>query len=36
VDDALNGTRDVFLGLMLRFNDDDLKGILPFAGGLAP
>ncbi|MCA9574594.1 MAG: MlaD family protein [Polyangiales bacterium] len=36
VDDALNGTRDVFLGLMLRFNDDDLKSILPFAGGLTP
>jgi hypothetical protein len=31
-----NPDRDVFLGLMLRFDDDDLKGILPFAGGLAP
>jgi phospholipid/cholesterol/gamma-HCH transport system substrate-binding protein len=27
--------RDYFLGLTLRFNDDDLKSILPFAGGAA-
>jgi phospholipid/cholesterol/gamma-HCH transport system substrate-binding protein len=27
--------RDYFLGLQLRFNDEDLKTILPFAGGLA-
>jgi phospholipid/cholesterol/gamma-HCH transport system substrate-binding protein len=33
IDDALNGSRDFFLGAMLRFNDEDLKGILPFAGG---
>lgn len=25
--------RDYFLGLQLRFNDDDLKSILPFSGG---
>jgi phospholipid/cholesterol/gamma-HCH transport system substrate-binding protein len=36
LDDMANPDRDVFLGLMLRFDDDDLKGILPFAGGLAP
>ncbi len=36
LDDIANQDRDVFLGLMLRFDDDDLKGILPFAGGLAP
>ncbi len=43
VDDILNGPttvspqgggRDVFLGAMLRFDDEDLKVILPFAGGL--
>ena len=28
--------RDYFLGLSLRFTDDDLKTILPFAGGIAP
>ncbi len=42
VDDILNGPatvspqgggRDVFLGAMLRFDDEDLKVILPFAGG---
>ena len=33
VDDALNDTNDFFFGLMLRFNDEDLKSILPFAGG---
>ena len=27
--------RDYFLGLQLRFNDDDLKTILPFSGGAA-
>jgi phospholipid/cholesterol/gamma-HCH transport system substrate-binding protein len=27
--------RDYFLGLQLRFTDDDLKSILPFAGGLS-
>ena len=26
---------DYFLGAQLRFNDEDLKSILPFAGGLA-
>jgi phospholipid/cholesterol/gamma-HCH transport system substrate-binding protein len=36
LDDALNHDRDVFLGLMLRFDDEDLKGLLPFAGGLRP
>lgn len=36
LDDMANADRDVFLGLMLRFDDDDLKGILPFAGGVAP
>jgi phospholipid/cholesterol/gamma-HCH transport system substrate-binding protein len=43
VDDILNGgenttadTSDFFLGAMLRFNDEDLKSILPFAGGVAP
>ncbi len=30
VDDALNDSADFFLGAMLRFNDDDLKSILPF------
>jgi phospholipid/cholesterol/gamma-HCH transport system substrate-binding protein len=27
--------RDYFIGLQLRFNDEDLKTILPFSGGLA-
>ncbi len=27
--------RDYFLGLQLRFNDEDLKTILPFSGGVA-
>jgi phospholipid/cholesterol/gamma-HCH transport system substrate-binding protein len=36
VDDVINDDRDVFLGLMLRFDDEDLKGLLPFAGGLRP
>jgi phospholipid/cholesterol/gamma-HCH transport system substrate-binding protein len=32
VDDILSGTRrDYFVGAQLRFNDDDLKRILPFA-----
>ncbi len=30
-----NVNRDYFLGLQLRFNDDDLKTILPFSGGAA-
>ena len=30
VDDMLNGSRDFFLGAQLRFNDEDLKSILPF------
>lgn len=36
VDDAINETADFFLGAQLRFNDDDLKSILPFvpAGGV--
>ena len=34
VDDILNSDRrDYFIGLQLRFTDDDLKTILPFAGG---
>ncbi len=33
IDDVLNGgNRDFFMGLMLRFTDEDLKAILPFAG----
>ncbi|MEO6577008.1 MAG: MlaD family protein [Polyangiaceae bacterium] len=36
VDHLFNGNRrDYFLGLQLRFTDDDLKTILPFAGGAA-
>ena len=31
----LSDQRDYFLGLQMRFTDDDLKTILPFAGGLA-
>jgi hypothetical protein len=27
--------RDYFIGLQLRFNDQDLKTILPFSGGAA-
>ncbi len=30
----LSTRRDYFLGLQLRFTDDDLKYVLPFAGGL--
>ncbi len=34
VDHVFNGTqRDYFLGLQLRFTDEDLKTVLPFAGG---
>jgi len=36
VDDSLNESRDFFLGAMLRFNDEDLKAILPFASGVTP
>lgn len=32
----LANRRDYFLGLQLRFTDDDLKTILPFAGGARP
>ena len=35
IDDALNDTNDFFLGLMLRFDDEDLKTILPFLGGIS-
>ncbi|MBK8173647.1 MAG: MCE family protein [Sandaracinaceae bacterium] len=35
IDDYFNSSRDFFLGAALRFNDEDLKSILPFAGGLA-
>jgi len=31
----LPNLRDYFLGLQLRFNDEDLKSILPFSGGAA-
>jgi phospholipid/cholesterol/gamma-HCH transport system substrate-binding protein len=31
----LPAARDYFLGLQLRFNDEDLKTILPFSGGVA-
>jgi phospholipid/cholesterol/gamma-HCH transport system substrate-binding protein len=31
----LGNRRDYFLGLQLRFTDDDLKTILPFSGGVA-
>jgi phospholipid/cholesterol/gamma-HCH transport system substrate-binding protein len=30
IDDAFNESRDFFLGAELRFNDEDLKTILPF------
>lgn len=37
VDDLLNSTRrDYFVGLQLRFTDQDLKSILPFASGAVP
>jgi phospholipid/cholesterol/gamma-HCH transport system substrate-binding protein len=31
----LPNLRDYFVGLQLRFNDEDLKSILPFSGGAA-
>jgi phospholipid/cholesterol/gamma-HCH transport system substrate-binding protein len=31
----LDSERDYFIGLQLRYNDEDLKSMLPFAGGLA-
>ena len=34
MDDALNDSADFFLGLQVRFDDEDLKAILPFTGGL--
>jgi phospholipid/cholesterol/gamma-HCH transport system substrate-binding protein len=37
VDDILNGDRrDYFVGVQLRFTDQDLKSILPFASGALP
>ncbi len=33
IDDALNESFDFFLGLQLRFNDQDLRSLLPFLGG---
>ena len=34
VDHVFDSTlRDYFLGLQLRFTDEDLKTVLPFAGG---
>ena len=30
IDDVINGGRDYFLGLQLRFDDEDLKPLLPF------
>ena len=37
VDDIINkDRRDYFVGLQLRFTDQDLKSILPFAGGVIP
>ncbi len=37
VDDILNSDRrDYFVGLQLRFTDNDLKSILPFASGALP
>lgn len=33
IDDALNETFDFFMGLQLRFNDQDLRSLLPFLGG---
>ncbi|HEX7663603.1 MAG TPA: MlaD family protein [Polyangiaceae bacterium] len=35
VDYVFSDKRDYFMGLQLRFTDDDLKTILPFAGGAA-
>ena len=34
IDDALNQDADFFMGLQIRFDDEDLKAILPFTGGL--
>lgn len=34
IDDALNESADFFMGLQIRFDDEDLKAILPFTGGL--
>ena len=31
----LDSQRDYFIGLQLRYNDEDLKAMLPFAGGLS-
>jgi phospholipid/cholesterol/gamma-HCH transport system substrate-binding protein len=31
----LDSERDYFIGLQLRYNDEDLKSLLPFAGGLS-
>jgi phospholipid/cholesterol/gamma-HCH transport system substrate-binding protein len=37
VDDILtNDRRDYFVGLQLRFTDNDLKSMLPFAGSIGP
>lgn len=36
IDNALNTNRDFFLGLQLRFDDEDLKSLLPFSGSLRP
>ncbi len=33
VDDALNDSADFFMGLQVRFTDDDLRSLLPFLGG---
>ncbi len=33
IDDAINGGRDYFFGLQLRFDDQDLKPLIPFATG---
>ena len=33
VDDALNDSADFFMGLQIRFNDQDLRSLLPFLGG---
>ncbi|MEO7109818.1 MAG: MlaD family protein [Polyangiaceae bacterium] len=36
VDYVFSDKRDYFMGLQLRFTDQDLKTILPFAGGASP
>ena len=36
VDFVFSDKRDYFMGLQLRFTDQDLKTILPFAGGATP